>query len=158
MAESENLDVDPRDLGELIAECAETDNWDQMQELFESNVFFVLHRPGQESDEIELALIDVEDELAIVSFTNAEFADSFQRELAEEIEDFEPLAILPIDGQTLLAGMFSDGGLLLNPGTEFEVYFPPGYFEYDEEYEEIEVEEFEVSDDPDGEDMRPELN
>ena len=88
-----------------------------------------------------MVLAEVDDDLAVVFFSNPQAAASFAKDISEDLPEGHSLPSVPLDGNTLIDGLPEDCGLLLNPGDETECYFPPGCFAWDEEDAEYEEEE-----------------
>jgi hypothetical protein len=74
-------------------------------------------------------LAEVDEDHAVVCFSNQEAASDFATEIGEELPAGRELPAVMLDGDTLLDGLPEDCGLLINPGTEVECYFPPGSLE-----------------------------
>ena len=77
-------------------------------------------------DSFPVVLAEIDDEMAVVCFSQESAAEEFARELADDIPAGRELPPVALDGNALLDGLPDDCGLLLNPGTEVECYFPPG--------------------------------
>ncbi len=136
-------DQEPVDLGGLIADAAEANEAEVAENIIRSGEFIVFQQVDMESGEIEdagegnfsVVLAEVDEELAVVCFSNEEAANNFALEIAEDLPDGRELPAVTMDGNTLLDGLPEDCGLLVNPGTDNESYFPPGCFDWYEEDE-----------------------
>ena len=137
-AEDENVD-----LGGLIADAAESNDAAVAASIIRSGQFILLQQIDLDSGEIEedeegkwsVVLAEVDEDTAVVCFTNPEAVANFASEIAEDIPEGHELPSVILDGEALLDGLPPDCGLLINPGEETECYFPPGCFD-DEQGEE----------------------
>jgi hypothetical protein len=137
----EPVDLDGVDLGGLIADAAEANDATNAANIIRSGQFILLQQIDMESGEIEeddegnfsVVLAEVEDETAVVCFTNPNAVANFAAEIAEDIPEGHELPAVVLDGNDLLDGLPDDCGLLVNPGEDTECYFPPGCFDTDEE-------------------------
>lgn len=144
MNEPENVDPENVDLGGLIADAADDDDAVTAEKIIRSGAFVVLQQieeegvqaPDEDSDQFSVVLAEVEEELAVVCFSNAESVPAFIEHIAEDIPVGGDLPPVLLDGNDLLDGLPGDCGLLLNPGTDTECYFPPGCLENDDEVDE----------------------
>lgn len=148
----ENNDLDyPENiqLGVDIAAAAETNDATKAEELIRANEFVVLQQIDLETGEVEIdeedninvVMAEVDDDMAVVCFTSLSSAESFMDEVCEELTGGTRLPAVVLDGNQLLDGLPEGIGLLINPTTEQECYFPPSCFEFDEEYESEDEEE-----------------
>ncbi|MEZ6076482.1 MAG: hypothetical protein R3C09_06735 [Pirellulaceae bacterium] len=132
---------EPVDLGGLIADAAEANDATVAENIIRSGEFIVFQQIDMESGEVEedgegnfsVVLAEVDDELAVVCFSSQEAADSFAQEIGEDLPEGQELPAVMMDGSMLIDGLPEDCGLLVNPGTDNESFFPPGCFEWDEE-------------------------
>ncbi|MCA9133035.1 MAG: hypothetical protein KDA45_07760 [Planctomycetales bacterium] len=133
---------EPIDLGGLIADAAEANDAATVEGIIRNGEFILFQQVDMESGEVEedsdgnfsVVLAEVDDDLAVVCFSNAEAAKLFAHEIADDLPEGQELPSVTLDGNTLLDGLPEDCGLLLNPSTDTECYFPPGCFT--EEWEE----------------------
>ncbi len=127
--EDENVDV-----GGLIADAAESNDAVVAASIIRSGQFILLQQIDVETGEVEededgnfsVVLAEVDEDTAVVCFTNSAAVASFAEEIAEDIPEGHELPTVVVDGDTLLDGLPEDCGLLINPGEETECYFPPG--------------------------------
>jgi len=138
MSEPEEQELD---LGGLIADAAEANDSVAASQVIRGGEFILLQQIDMETGAVEedeegnfsVVLAEVEeDDIAVVCFTNATAAANFSKEISEDLPEGHSLPEVILDGDTLLDGLPEDCGLLVNPGTENECYFPPGCF-YSEE-------------------------
>ncbi|MEZ6136590.1 MAG: SseB family protein [Pirellulaceae bacterium] len=130
-------DLDNVDLGGLICDAAEADDAAVAASIIRSGQFILLQQVDFESGEVEedeegnfsVVLAEVEDDTAVVCFTNSAAVSNFAAEIAEDIPEGRELPAVVLEGNDLLDGLPEDCGLLINPGEETECYFPPGCFE-----------------------------
>lgn len=135
---------EPVDLGGLIADAAEANDATVAENIIRSGEFIIFQQIDLESGEIEqddegnfsVVLAEVDDELAVVCFSNQEAADLFAKEIGSDLPEGRELPAVTMDGNMLIDGLPEDCGLLVNPGTENESFFPPGCFLWDDEDEE----------------------
>lgn len=139
MSEAPN---EPSDLGTLIASAAEAEDAVVAESIIRTADFIVFQQIDMESGEVEhdgegnfsVVLADVDEDIAVVCFTNAEAAANFQAEISEDLPEGHELPSVMLAGETLLDGLPPDCGLLIDPGAETECYFSPGCFQaYDED-------------------------
>ena len=131
-------EFDHVDLGGLIADAADADDAAVAASIIRSGDFIVLRQIDVEAGETEqdlegnfsVVLAEMEgNENAVVCFSNQQFVANFVEEISGEIPLGRELPAVRLDGDSLLDGLPSDCGLLLNPGAETECYFPPGVLE-----------------------------
>ena len=135
---------EPVDLGGLIADAAEANDATVAENIIRSGEFIVFQQIDMESGEVEedddgnfsVVLAEVDDELAVVCFSSQEAADNFAQEIGEDLAEGQELPAVMMDGNMLIDGLPEDCGLLVNPGTDNESFFPPGCFQWDEEDDE----------------------
>lgn len=134
MSEPEESNLD---LGGLIADAAEANDSVAASLVIRGGEFILLQQIDPESGEVEedeegnfsVVLAEVDDEdVAVVCFTNSSAAANFSKEISEDLPEGHSLPEVTLDGETLLDGLPEDCGLLVNPGTDNECYFPPGCF------------------------------
>lgn len=131
---------EPIDLGGLIADAAEANDAAVAENIIRSGEFIIFQQIDLESGEIEeddegnfsVVLAEVDEELAVVCFSSQDAADNFAKDIGRELPDGRQLPAVVMDGNMLIDGLPEDCGLLVNPGTENESYFPPGCFLWDE--------------------------
>ncbi len=131
------------DLGGPIAEAAEANDATVAASIIRSGQFILLQQIDMESGEIEededgnfsVVLAEVDEDTAVVCFTNYTAVSNFAAEIAGEIPEGHELPAVVLEGGDLLDGLPADCGLLVNPGEDTESYFPPGCFEASEEDE-----------------------
>lgn len=122
------------ELGTLIAAAAEASDAVVAASIIRSADFIILQQIDMETGDIEtdeegnfsVVLAEVDDETAVICFTAQEAVDHFQVEISSNLPVGKELPAVVLDGDTLLDGLPSDCGLLVNPGAENECYFPPG--------------------------------
>lgn len=135
---------EPVDLGGLIADAAEANDATVAENIIRSGEFIVFQQIDMESGEIEedeegnfsVVLAEVDEELAVVCFSNQAAADNFANEIGDDLPEGQELPAIMMDGNMLIDGLPEDCGLLVNPGTDFESFFPPGCFLWDDEDDE----------------------
>jgi hypothetical protein len=138
MSEAEEEHVD---LGGLIADAAESNDAAVAESIIRSGQFILLQQIDTESGEIEedeegnfsVVLAEVDEDVAVVCFTNMEAVGRFTQEIAGDIPEGHELPTVILEGDDLIDGLPEDCGLLVNPGEETESYFPPGCFFFDED-------------------------
>lgn len=131
---------EPIDLGGLIADAAEANDAAVAENIIRSGEFIIFQQIDLESGEIEeddegnfsVVLAEVDEELAVVCFSSQDAADNFAKDIGSELPDGRQLPAVLMDGNMLIDGLPEDCGLLVNPGTENESYFPPGCFLWDD--------------------------
>ncbi|QDV22805.1 hypothetical protein [Aureliella helgolandensis] len=138
MSESENESLD---VGTLIAEAAEAGDAEIAENLIRSNNFIVFQQISAETGEVEkgedgsfsVVLVEIDDDTAVVCFSNEQNAAAFAKEIVEdageEMAEGEEIPSTILEGGELLDGLPPDCGLLMDAGAESECYFPPGCFE-----------------------------
>ena len=135
---------EPVDLGGLIADAAEANDATVAENIIRSGEFIVFQQIDMESGEVEedeegnfsVVLAEVDEELAVVCFSNQAAADAFAQEIGDDLPEGQELPAIMMDGNMLIDGLPEDCGLLVNPGTDFESFFPPGCFLWEDEDEE----------------------
>ncbi len=85
-----------------------------------------------EDGNFNVVIAELEDDMAVVCFTDSSIADKFVETAVEDLPVGSELPRVMLDGDTLLDGLPEDCGLLLNPTSEEECFFPPGTFEVGE--------------------------
>lgn len=132
-------DSEPVDLAGLIADAAEANDASVAASIIRSSEFIILQQidaEGQiEQDEegnFSVVLAEVDEDTAVVCFSNPQAAANFIEEIRDDIPGGRDLPAVTLDGESLLEGLPEDCGLLVNPGDETESYFPPGCFNGDE--------------------------
>ena len=132
---------EPVDLGGLIADAAEANDATVAENIIRSGEFIIFQQIDLESGDVEqdeegnfsVVLAEVDDELAVVCFSNQEAADLFAKEIGNDLPEGRELPAVTMDGNMLIDGLPEDCGLLVNPGTDNESFFPPGCFLWDDE-------------------------
>jgi SseB protein N-terminal domain len=122
-------------VGEAIATAAEEDQMDEVDRLIRANSFMVLQQFDPETGEVEenddgsfnVILVEIDEDSAVVAFTQEKYASEFLNEVEEDIPQADQYPAIMLDGNTLLAGLPSDCGLLINPGAPTECYLAPGF-------------------------------
>jgi hypothetical protein len=132
-------EFDHVDLGGLIADALDADDAVVAASIIRSGDFIVLKQIDVEDEEeatgdkegnFSVVLAEMEgNENAVVCFSNQDFVEGFVDEISGDIPPGRDLPAVMLDGESLLDGLPSDCGLLLNPGAETECYFPPGFLE-----------------------------
>lgn len=125
------------ELGVRIATAAESNDIAVASSIIREGEFIVFQQLDPESGEIELdeqgnfsvVLAEIDEETAVVCFTDEAAAQLFASEIADEVPEGHDLPAVMLDGNSLLDGLPEDCGLLINPGSETECYFPPGCWE-----------------------------
>lgn len=134
-----NGDEEELELGHLIADAANADDPVVAESLIRGSDFILLKQidedeplPSDDEDDAEFAVVLAEmedlDEEAVICFTTQSAADDFTQALDIDLPPGIELPALPVDGESLLNGLPVEVGLLVNPGTEDECYFPAGCF------------------------------
>ncbi len=133
---SEMHDQDEEDtVGEAIATAVENDAMDEVEQLIRSNSFVVLQQFDPETGDVDenddgsfnVILVEIDEDPAVVAFTQEKYASEFLSEVEDEIPEAEHYPAIVLDGNTLLDGLPSDCGLLINPGAPTECYLQPGF-------------------------------
>lgn len=125
------------DLGEKIIAAIDANDPVLLESLFRGGEFILYQQIDTETGSIDeddegnfsVVLAELEDSVAVVCFTSSEIADNF---VQTQVTDLPEGAVLPsvmVDGESLLEGLPEDCGLLLNPASERECFFPPGSFD-----------------------------
>ncbi len=123
-------------LGSQIAQAAEEDNAAKAEELIRTGEFIVLQMVDtdqceaemQEGEEFSVLLAEVEEDLAVICFTDSASAESFMDQVCDDLTGGERMPANTISGDQLLDELPETVGLLVNPTTEDECYFPPSCF------------------------------
>lgn len=134
---------DPADdvIGEALALAAEQGDSTEVHRIIRSHDFMVLQQFDPDTGEVNenedgsfnVVLVEVEEDTAVVAFTQEKFASEFLHDVEDELPDAENYPAVMLDGNTLLDGLPEDCGLLINPGAPTECYFPPGFDQEDDE-------------------------
>ena len=132
---------EPVDLGGLIADAAEANDANTAENIIRSSEFIVFQQIDMDSGEVEedeegnfsVVLAEVDDDVAVVCFSSQAAADTFAQEIGDDLPAGRDLPAVLMDGNMLLDGLPEDCGLLVNPSSDTESYFPPGCFDWDEE-------------------------
>ncbi|MCA9128064.1 MAG: hypothetical protein KDB22_13305 [Planctomycetales bacterium] len=127
---------EPVDLGLLIADAADQNDIAVALDIIRNGDFVLFQQIDMESGDIEedeegnfsVVLAEVDDEIAVVCFSNENAAANFAVENADDLPEGKELPSVLLSGDVLLDGLPVDCGLLLNPGADTECYFPPGCF------------------------------
>jgi hypothetical protein len=149
---------DPVDLGGLIADAAEANDATVAENIIRSGEFIIFQQIDLESGEVEedddgnfsVVLAEVDEDLAVVCFSNQDAANNFAKEIGNDLPEGRELPAVVMDGNMLIDGLPEDCGLLVNPGTDNESYFPPGCFLWDDD--ELDSDDDELIDDLDRKD------
>jgi hypothetical protein len=123
-------------LGSEIAEAAEENDAVTAEQLIRSHEMIVLQRIDPETGQVEfdeddnfsVVLAEVDEDIAVVCFSNFTAASSFMDSVCEDLTGGSRLPAVVLDGNELLDGLPESVGLLVDPTTENESYFPPGCF------------------------------
>jgi hypothetical protein len=126
-------------VGETIMTAAEDGDVGEVVRIIRENNFMVLQQYDPESGEVDenddgsfnVVLVEIEEETAVVAFTQEKFASEFLHDVSGELPQAEQFPAVMLDGNTLLDGLPSDCGLFINPGAPTECYFPPGFTDDD---------------------------
>lgn len=121
-------------VGERIHAAASHDESVIVASLIRQHEFIVFQQvdPDQpdaateEEGKFSVVLAEIDEGIAVVCFSEQSPAKAFADEVADEVPDGCDLPAILLDGNSLLDGLPNDCGLLLNPGSEVECYFPPG--------------------------------
>jgi hypothetical protein len=121
-------------IGERILNAATSNENVIAASLIRDNKFIVFQQVDPEQaasgTEVEgnfsVVLAEVDNSLAVVCFSEESTAANFAQEVAEEVPEGYELPAIRLDGNTLLDGLPDDCGLLFNPGSDIECFFPPG--------------------------------
>jgi hypothetical protein len=136
-------------LGSQIADAAEAGDAERAEDLIRNHELIVLQRIDEETGQVEfdedenfsVVLAEVDEDIAVVCFSNLTAANSFMDTVCEELSGGSRLPAVVLDGNELLDGLPDSVGLLVDPTTEQECYFPPSCFSessdstYDDEEE-----------------------
>jgi hypothetical protein len=123
------------ELGQKIATAVEEEEYAVAASLIQAGLFIVFEQIDPENEEssedeegnFSVVLAEVEDELAVVCFSDEAGAQNFASEVVgEDIPEGHELPAILLNGESLLEGLPDECGLLVNPGVETECYFPPG--------------------------------
>jgi SseB protein N-terminal domain len=136
-------------LGIEIADAADQNDAGKAEQLIRANEFIVLQQIDLETGETDIdedgnfsvVLADIEEDKAVVCFTRLSAADNFMDEVCEELTGGARLPTVVLEGDQLLDGLPDGIGLLFNPTTEEECYFPPSCFQFESHQEEDDGEE-----------------
>jgi hypothetical protein len=123
-------------LGSEIAQAAEDNDALKAEELIRSHEMIVLQRIDVETGQVEfdedenfsVVLAEVDEDIAVVCFSHFNAASSFMDSVAEDLTGGSRLPAVVLDGNELLDGLPDSVGLLVDPTTENECYFPPSCF------------------------------
>lgn len=124
-------------LGSQIALAAEEDDAEKAETLIRANEFLVLQMletdecEGElhEEEQFAVLLAEVEDDLAVVCFSDSTSAENFMDQVCDDLAGGQRLPAVLIDGNQLLDELPESIGLLVNPTTGDECYFPPSCFD-----------------------------
>jgi hypothetical protein len=123
---------DAEELGAQIAAAAENEDAAVAASAIRSGDFIVFQQvdpenAGSESEEaVSVVLAQVDEDTAVVCFSDQRLAQVFAEEISDEIPPGQELPAVILSGDVLLDGLPDDCGLLVNPGSTLECYFPPG--------------------------------
>ncbi len=120
-------------IGEALVLAHEQNDIDAAHRIIRSHEFMVLQQFDPETGEVNenddgsfnVVLVEVEEDTAVVAFTQEKFASEFLHDVEDELPDIENYPAVMLDGNALLDGLPEDCGLLINPGAPTECYFPP---------------------------------
>lgn len=82
--------------------------------------------PVDDGGSFSVVLAEIDEDMAVVCFSQQAAAEDFARDIADDMPTGRELPAIALDGDALLDGLPDDCGLLLNPGSDVECYFPPG--------------------------------
>lgn len=121
------------ELGQQIADAADQEDVVIIESLLRGNELIVLQQttdengePLEEEGDLSVVLAELDDEVAVISFTDIHFAEKFTEVFADKMEEDSPQIV--VTGDSLMDGLPNECGLLVNPGSEQECFFPPGTF------------------------------
>lgn len=131
-------DFPHEDLGPSLANAAQLDDSVLAATVIRGGNFIVFQQIDTETGQgardneggFSVVLAAVEEDTAVVCFSNPTAAEGFVADIADSIPAGRELPSVVLDGNTLLNGLPSDCGLLVNPGADTECYFPPGCFDF----------------------------
>ena len=134
---------DPADdvIGDALVMAHEQGDLTEVHRIIRSHDFMVLQQFDPETGEVSenedgsfnVVLVEVEEDAAVVAFTQEKFAAEFLHDVEDDLPDAENYPAVMLDGNALLDGLPEDCGLLINPGAQTECYFPPGVEEDDDD-------------------------
>ena len=132
MDNGDNADTDDV-VGEALVMAHEENDIGAAHRIIRSNEFMVLQQFDPETGEVNenddgsfnVVLVEVEEDTAVVAFTQEKFASEFLHDVQDELPEIENYPAVMLDGNALLDGLPEDCGLLINPGAPTECYFPP---------------------------------
>jgi len=134
---------DPADdiVGDALFLAHEQGDLGEAHRIIRSHEFMVLQQFDSETGEVSknddgsfnVVLVEVEEDTAVVAFTQEKFASEFLHDVGDELPDAENYPAVMLDGNALLDGLPEDCGLLFNPGAPTECYFPPGLEEKEDD-------------------------
>ncbi|MDX1928762.1 MAG: hypothetical protein SFV81_19690 [Pirellulaceae bacterium] len=121
-------------VGDALVTAHEQGDLSEAHRIIRANDFMVLQQFDPETGEVSenddgsfnVVLVEVEEDTAVVAFTQEKFASEFLHDVEDELPEAENYPAVMLDGNTLLDGLPEDCGLLINPGAPTECYFPPG--------------------------------
>lgn len=131
----DNEDAADDVIGEALALAFEEGEIAAVDIIIRKHDFLVLQQFNPETGEVDenddgsfnVVLVEVDEESAVVAFTQEKLASEFLADVEDELPHAENYPAIMLDGNTLLDGLPEDCGLLINPGAPTECYLPPGF-------------------------------
>ncbi len=120
-------------VGEALALAVEEGEEAEVDQIIRRHDFLVLQQFDPETGHVDenddgsfnVVLVEVDEESAVVAFTQEKLASEFLLDVEEDLPEIENYPAIMLDGNTLLDGLPEDCGLLINPGAPTECYLPP---------------------------------
>lgn len=125
------------ELSQQILSAIEAENIDLVESAIRGGEFILFQQVDPESGEVEedaegnfsVVIAELEEHSAVVCFTDPDIATNFVNEVVDDLPVGQSLPSVILDGDVLLDGLPEDCGLLLNPTSDEECFFPPGTFQ-----------------------------
>ncbi|GIW96763.1 MAG: hypothetical protein KatS3mg111_0096 [Pirellulaceae bacterium] len=126
------------DFGGLVLDAAREEDFETAEKILRSSMLYVLNQIDEDADvefddeeggEFNLVIAESDDEVALICFTSPDHVENFLDSISEELpEDYE-IPVIAMSGSMLLDGLPEDFGLLVNPNTDLECFFPAGIWQ-----------------------------
>lgn len=132
MSEGAALD----EIGLKIIEAIDAEDIALVESLIRENEFILFQQIDPETGEVDededgnfsVVIAEMDEDSAVVCFTSREIAENFVEEAVQDLPEGGELPTVMLSGDDMLDGLPLDVGLLLNPTSEGECFFPPGTF------------------------------
>ncbi len=124
------------EIGQKIIEAIDAEDIVLVESIIRENEFILFQQIDPETGEVDedddgnfsVVIAEMEEDSAVVCFTSKEIAENFVEEAVQDLPEGGELPAVMLTGDDVLDGLPPDCGLLLNPTSEGECFFPPGTF------------------------------